>query len=68
MGVGRWRFLLVILAARVPRYFGLAFLGATLGQGSTAWIRAHLWQMGVLAVILFAALYLLVRFFDRGES
>jgi membrane protein DedA with SNARE-associated domain len=61
MGVGRARFLLVMAAARIPRYGGLAYLGMQLGEGSGAWIREHLWQMGVIAAALFAALYILLR-------
>lgn len=61
MGVSRTRFLLVILAARVPRYFGLAYLGATLGAKSGAWIAGHLWEFGVGAVVLFAALFIAIR-------
>src|SRR5579883_2490586 len=51
MGVGRTRFLLVILAARVPRYFALAYLGATLGNNSFHWITSHAWQMGIAALV-----------------
>jgi len=61
MRVGRLRFLMVILAGRIPRYFGLAYLGATLGEDSGPWITAHLWQFGLLAVALFVGLFLFVR-------
>ena len=66
LSVGRVRFLLVILAARVLRYVGLAYLGATLGNNSFGWIKDHGWQMGVAAVVLFVLLYALVRFADRN--
>ncbi len=65
MGVSRTRFLLVLLAGRIPRYLGLVYLGATLGDNSASWIRAHLWHFGAFAVILFAALYGLMRFAQR---
>lgn len=65
--VRRRSFLLVILAARVFRYVGLAYLGATLGNNSFAWIREHAWQMGIAAAILLVLLYLLVRFADRNR-
>jgi membrane protein YqaA with SNARE-associated domain len=65
MGENRIKFLLVLAAARIPRYFALVYLGATLREESTPWIKAHLLQMGVFAVILFVALYALVRFTDR---
>src|SRR5580692_11114662 len=66
MCVSRTRFMLVVAAARIPRYFALAYLGATLGEKSGAWITGHLWQMGVFAVALFIALYGLIRFSDRN--
>jgi membrane protein YqaA with SNARE-associated domain len=63
--VGRIRFLLVILAARILRYIALAYLGATLGENSTGWIKAHAWHMGMFAVALFVILYAMVRFAGR---
>ena len=68
MGVSRTRFLLVVVAARIPRYFALAYLGATLGEKSGAWITGHLWQFGAFAVALFIALYLLVHFSARTRT
>ena len=65
LGESRVKFLLVLAAGRIPRYFALVYLGATLGEGSTPWIRSHVWHMGVFAVVLFAALYGLIRFSDR---
>jgi membrane protein YqaA with SNARE-associated domain len=68
MGESRAKFLLVLTAGRIPRYFGLVYLGATLGKDSGTWIKAHLWQMGVLAVVLFLALYGLIRFAERKRE
>jgi membrane protein YqaA with SNARE-associated domain len=68
MGVSRTRFLLVILAARVPRYFGLAYLGATLGETSGAWITGHLWQFGSAAVALFILLFVLIHLSARTRT
>lgn len=65
MRVGRLRFLLVILAGRIPRYFGLAYLGATLGEESWPWVQAHIWMFAIIAVGLGAALYLAVRLTSR---
>jgi membrane protein YqaA with SNARE-associated domain len=65
MQVGRMRFILVLAAARIPRYFALAYLGAVLGDNSTAWIKGHLWHMGAFAVALFIVLYCLIRWTDR---
>lgn len=61
MGVTRKRFLLVLFAARLPRYAALAYLGATLGEHSGAWLRSHGWYLLALGVVLAAALGLVVR-------
>ncbi|SRR5579883_43686 len=66
--VSRKRFLLVILAARIPRYLGLAYLGATLGNNSTDWIKAHLPHFAGAAVVIVAILYALIRLTDRRRS
>jgi membrane protein DedA with SNARE-associated domain len=68
MRVGRARFFLIVLAARVPRYFGLAYLGATLGNNSFHWITSHAWIMGIIAVALFLVLYLTLRFAARNRA
>lgn len=68
MRVGRVRFLLVILAGRIPRYFGLAYLGATLGEKSWPWVQAHLWLFGVIAVVLFVGLFFAVRVTGRTRT
>jgi len=65
MGESRLRFLAVLAAGRIPRYFALVYLGSTLGTDSGAWIKGHLWQMGIFAVVLFAGLYGLIRFTER---
>ena len=65
MRVGRARFLVVILAGRVPRYFGLAYLGATLGEKSWPWVQAHLWQFGAIALALFILLYAAARYASK---
>jgi uncharacterized membrane protein YdjX (TVP38/TMEM64 family) len=68
MGVSRTRFMLVLAAGRIPRYAGLAYLGAELGENSSAWIKAHSWHMGILAVALFALLYALLKWNERTDS
>jgi len=64
MKVPRIRFQAVLMAARVPRYFALAYLGQRLGENSTAWLRSHLWHLAGLAAGVGLALYLLVRWVD----
>jgi len=68
MGVSRTRFMLVLAAARIPRYAGLAYLGVKLGENSTAWIKGHTWEMGVLAAALFGVLYALLKWNDRARD
>lgn len=68
LGVRRSRFLLVIAAARIPRYFALAYLGAELGQNSLHWVTAHMWQLLTLAAALAALLFLLIRVSDRARE
>jgi membrane protein YqaA with SNARE-associated domain len=68
MGESRLKFLLVLAAGRIPRYFALVYLGATLREESTPWIKSHLWHMGVFAVLLFVALYGLMRIVDRKSQ
>ncbi len=65
MGVTRKRFLLVLAAARIPRYAALAYLGATLGEHSGMWLRDHGWYLLALGVVLAAALGLVVRHANR---
>ena len=61
MGVRLVPFVLVVVAARLPRYFGLAYLGARLGADSWPWLRAHTWQVGVVAAVLCLLLILLMK-------
>jgi uncharacterized membrane protein YdjX (TVP38/TMEM64 family) len=63
----RWRFIGVILAARIPRYGGVAFLGSRLGQDASGWLGSHVWHMGILALVLLIALYWLLRLSDRSR-
>jgi uncharacterized membrane protein YdjX (TVP38/TMEM64 family) len=68
LGVPLSRFLLAIFAGRVPRYFGLAYLGAKLGEDSGAWLKAHVWQMGLAALLLMLLLIVLIRRNDRRQQ
>jgi membrane protein YqaA with SNARE-associated domain len=51
----------VLLAARIPRYFFLAWLGTRLGTDTLPYLRQHIWELVLLACGLFVALYFLVR-------
>ncbi|HKW96321.1 MAG TPA: VTT domain-containing protein [Bryobacteraceae bacterium] len=61
-------FLLVILAARIPRYLGEAALGIKLGQQSTRFLKDHMWDFVAAAVVLFIVLYLLVIANERWRN
>lgn len=61
-GVSPGAYLLTVLAARVPRYFGLAWLGLRLGHDAGAWLKSHAWHLTLFAVVLGAALALLAHF------
>ncbi|MDQ6664665.1 MAG: VTT domain-containing protein [Acidobacteriota bacterium] len=61
-------FLAVTLLARVLRYFGEAWLGVTLKQQSGVFFKNHAWHFAIAAVILFAALYWIVRLSDRWRK
>lgn len=55
----------VLLAARIPRYLFLAWLGTRLGSNTIPYLRGHIWQLVLFAVALFAALYFGVRAFHN---
>lgn len=64
VGVPRHRFLIVVGAARVPRYLALAYLGRELGENSAAWLKTHAWHLVAVAALVALALYVLVRVVD----
>jgi hypothetical protein len=61
-------FFLTLTAARIPRYFALAYLGAKVGEGSWAWLKAHGWHMSAFALGLFVVLYLMVLVVHRRRG
>jgi uncharacterized membrane protein YdjX (TVP38/TMEM64 family) len=65
LGVRWHRFLIVLLAARIPRYILLAWLGTRLGDQTLPYLRQHVWALLVFAVILFSGLYLIIRLLHR---
>jgi membrane protein DedA with SNARE-associated domain len=65
MGHSRTRFLLVMAAARIPRYLALAYLGSVLGENSFAWVTHHTWQLAAFGLALAALLFFLIRASDR---
>ena len=61
-------FLLVVLLARIPRYFGEAWLGVRLGQQSTTYLRTHLMQFIIAAAVLFVVLSVLIVVSERWRA
>ena len=68
LGVSRTRYLAVMLAARIPRYGAMAYLGAQLGENSNAWLKSHLLHMGGVALALFVGLYALLKFSEKRQT
>lgn len=58
-------FITVLVAARIPRYFFLAWLGVRLGKETGPYLRHHIWQLALLAAGLFGILYLVIRLLHR---
>ena len=65
LGVSPLHFLLAFVAARIPRYVGLALLGRQMGNDAIGYVRAHVWHLAGFAALLFIVLVMLVRFADR---
>jgi membrane protein YqaA with SNARE-associated domain len=55
-------FFFTLLAARAPRYIGLAYLGS---KGHTlGWFTGHIWELTASAAVLFVFLYALIKIID----
>ncbi len=65
LGVSPLAFLAVMAAGKIPRFFGLAYLGRSLGEHSTDWLKAHKLQFALGALALMVFLFLLVRISER---
>jgi membrane protein YqaA with SNARE-associated domain len=61
LGVNPVAFTLVLTAARIPRYMFLAWLGTRLGADTVPYLRHHLWELILLAALMFAILYFTIR-------
>ncbi|MBC7927752.1 MAG: VTT domain-containing protein, partial [Bryobacteraceae bacterium] len=59
------RFALVFIAARVPRYLALAYLGRAMGDNALAWLRDHVLHLTAFGAALFLILWLMIRFADK---
>ena len=69
LGVRPVAFFLTVLAARLPRYAALAYLGAHLGQeGAGAYLKAHVWHIAGILVALFAGCFAAVKWVDARRA
>jgi len=62
------KFLLVVLVARVIRYFGEAYLGLHLGAHAEAFLRRNLWPLLGAALAMALGLYVLIRLIERRSE
>ena len=68
LGAKPGAFLLVVLAARIPRYFGMAYLGVILREESATWLRGHAWHLILVAVVLVICSSLLIWLVGRSKA
>jgi membrane protein YqaA with SNARE-associated domain len=61
-------FALVLLLARVIRYFGLAYLAMHYGNQTLNYVKAHGWQLGGAALMLALVAMLALRLLQRRET
>jgi len=60
LGVRPLHFALVILAARIPNYYAMAWLGTRLGPDALPWLKAHTLEFTLAGLTLLAALLFLM--------
>ena len=65
MDISPWNFFFTVLAARIPRYFGLAYLGSKLGEGAWAYLMLHKWSIVTALGALFALMYAGIHILER---
>ena len=62
------KFLMVILLARVIRYFGEAYLGIQLGEDAQTFLARHIWMILGIVLVLAGAAYVLIGMIDRRRE
>ncbi len=62
------RFFLVVLSARILRYFGVAYLGIRLGLDAQGFLQRNAWTLVGLALLAALLLYGLIRANDRRRA
>jgi membrane protein YqaA with SNARE-associated domain len=68
LGTRMRSFLGVVALARILRFGADAWLGIAVGESSAGFLKAHTWHFLIAAVVLFFALYLLVRVNDHWRG
>jgi membrane protein DedA with SNARE-associated domain len=62
------KFLIVILLARVIRYFGEAYLGILLGEDAQTFLARHIWVILGIALALAGVAYVVIGRIDRRRE
>ncbi len=62
------RFLVVLVAARIIRYFGEAYLGVQLGKGWEPFLRRNIWGLGGAILAMAVGVYWLIWLSERRRS
>jgi membrane protein YqaA with SNARE-associated domain len=65
LGMKRRHFVAIMLAARIPRYLGLAYLGTQLGARPVEYLKQHVWGLVGFSVVVFLVLLAAVKIKDR---
>lgn len=68
LGVKPLTFLTTIALGRLPRYFGLAWVGRSLSDDPRGWIAAHKWDFAIAAAILLLFSFALLKIADRYRA
>lgn len=68
MGVNPMVFAAVFGLARFIRYFFIVYVARRLGDATLPYLKQHAWQLGVIAIGLFALLYLLFYLAGRRRE
>ncbi len=68
LGVPPQAYFLTVLAARIARYFTLAYLGSQLGDGAGDYLKSHAWNIGGILALLFALLFGCVKVMDYRRA
>ena len=61
-------FALVLLLARVIRYYGLAYLAVHYGAQTFNYVKAHGWELGAAALAIAIAAMLVLRLLQKREA